>query len=82
MRKNLFALLLIAAVIIPACSAKATPIQVPQASYFPTQGWHTSTPEAQGFDSAKVAEGFPKSLSMIHSRMTVVFPNPAGRKRA
>jgi CubicO group peptidase (beta-lactamase class C family) len=57
MRKILSAFLLIAALTVPACSTKATPIQVPQASYFPTQGWHTSTPEEQGFDSAKVAEG-------------------------
>jgi len=26
-------------------------------SYWPTQGWRTSTPEEQGFDSGKLAEG-------------------------
>ncbi len=57
MRKTFFCFLMIASLSIPACSGKNTPVQVPQASYFPTQGWHTSTPEAQGFDSAKVAEG-------------------------
>ena len=25
--------------------------------YWPTQGWRESTPEEQGFDSAKLAEG-------------------------
>ena len=30
---------------------------VPEADYWPTQGWLTSTPEEQGLDSAKLAEG-------------------------
>ncbi len=34
-----------------------TPVQVPEADYWPTEGWRTSTPEEQGFDSAKIAEG-------------------------
>lgn len=57
MRRTLFVVLLIAAMIVPACSPKQAPIEVPQASYYPTQGWHTSAPEEQGFDSAKMAEG-------------------------
>lgn len=57
MHKLLFALLLIAALTVPACSAKEAPIQVPQASHWPTEGWRTSTPEEQGFDSSKMAEG-------------------------
>jgi CubicO group peptidase (beta-lactamase class C family) len=31
--------------------------RVPKANYWPTQGWLTSTPEEQGLDSAKLAEG-------------------------
>lgn len=34
-----------------------TPIQVPAPDYWPTNGWKTSSPEEQGFDSAKLAEG-------------------------
>ena len=31
--------------------------RVPEADYWPTQGWLTSTPEEQGLNSAKLAEG-------------------------
>jgi CubicO group peptidase (beta-lactamase class C family) len=31
--------------------------KVPEPDYWPTQGWLTSTPEEQGLDSAKLAEG-------------------------
>jgi CubicO group peptidase (beta-lactamase class C family) len=31
--------------------------QVSAPDYWPTQGWRTTTPEEQGFDSAKLAEG-------------------------
>jgi CubicO group peptidase (beta-lactamase class C family) len=57
MRQMLFILLLIAMLTVPACAQKQASIEVPQASYWPTQGWQTSTPEEHGFDSAKVAEG-------------------------
>ena len=33
------------------------PAQAPAPTYWPTQGWLSSTPEEQGFDSAKLAEG-------------------------
>ena len=33
------------------------PEQVPAPAYWPTQGWRSNTPEEQGFDSAKLAEG-------------------------
>ena len=32
------------------------PEQVSTQTYWPTQGWQTSTPEEQGLDSAKLAE--------------------------
>jgi CubicO group peptidase (beta-lactamase class C family) len=57
MRRILFAFLLAASLMAPACASKVPQIEVPLPSYWPTQGWQTSTPEAQGFDSAKLAEG-------------------------
>lgn len=33
------------------------PVAVPAPDYWPTDGWRTSSPEEQGFDSAKLAEG-------------------------
>ncbi len=38
-------------------SGLRTPVQVPAPDYWPTDGWRTSTPEEQGFASAKLAEG-------------------------
>jgi CubicO group peptidase (beta-lactamase class C family) len=34
-----------------------TPVRVPAPDYWPTNGWRTCSPEEQGFDSAKLAEG-------------------------
>ena len=34
-----------------------TPVRVAEPDYWPTDGWRTSSPEAQGFDSVKLAEG-------------------------
>lgn len=34
-----------------------TPVEAPAPEYWPTAGWRTSTPEEQGFDSAKLAAG-------------------------
>jgi len=74
MRKAFFLALMIAVLLIPACSASKSPIFPPQPSYWPTQGWQTSTPEEQGFDSAWLAEGL---LAMrdnqinIHSLMII-----------
>ena len=74
MRRSLLAILMIAGLIMPACSAKNPPIQVPPASYWPTQGWRTSTPEEQGFDSTRLAEGLQSIRSQninIHS-LTII----------
>ncbi len=57
MQKTLFTILMIASLIIPACSVEETHIDAPSPTYWPTHGWHTNTPEEQGFDSAKLAEG-------------------------
>ncbi len=34
-----------------------TPVRAPAPDYWPTNSWRTSTPEEQGFDSAKLAQG-------------------------
>jgi len=34
-----------------------TPVEVPEPDYWPTEGWRTSIPEEQGYDSAKMAQG-------------------------
>jgi CubicO group peptidase (beta-lactamase class C family) len=39
-----------------------TPARVPAPDYWPTDGWRASTPEEQGFDSAKIAEGVQSLL--------------------
>lgn len=57
MPKNVFVLsLAIFAVLVSTCSPTPAPIQVPVPSNWPTQSWQMSTPEDQGFDSAKLAE--------------------------
>jgi CubicO group peptidase (beta-lactamase class C family) len=47
---------------------------VPEPDYWPTQGWLTSTPEEQGLDSAKLAEGLRQIQQKnipIHSLLIV-----------
>lgn len=49
-------------------------MQVPPPAYWPTQGWHTSAPEEQGFDSLKLAEALQSMRAQnqnIHS-LTIV----------
>lgn len=38
----------------------SAPNTVPVTEYWPTGGWQTSTPEEQGFDSARLAQGLQK----------------------
>src|SRR5438105_14831230 len=39
------------------CSAQpAVPVHLPDPDYWPTAQWRTSTPEAQGLDSGKLAD--------------------------
>jgi CubicO group peptidase (beta-lactamase class C family) len=48
--------------------------RVPEADYWPTQGWLTSTPEEQGLDSAKLAEGLRQIQQKnipIHSMLII-----------
>ncbi|MGD8403633.1 MAG: serine hydrolase [Anaerolineales bacterium] len=55
MYKKIPTILLILLFTVSACS-KSIPTPKPP-SYWPTQGWQASTPEEQGFDSVKLAEG-------------------------
>jgi CubicO group peptidase (beta-lactamase class C family) len=76
-------LILIAAVVLMVLAVSAYLIckphlgisaTVPQPDYWPTQGWQTSTPEEQGIDSAKLAQGLRQinqSGIPIHSLMIV-----------
>ena len=57
MRKTFLVVPLNAVILLAACSPKTTVVVPPSPTYWPTQDWQTSTPEEQGFDSAKVAEG-------------------------
>jgi CubicO group peptidase (beta-lactamase class C family) len=56
MSKHFFVLLAIFSLLITACSPAPAPIQVPEPSYWPTQGWRMAEPENQGFDTAKLVE--------------------------
>ncbi len=50
------------------------PVQVPEADYWPTMGWRTSTPEAQGYNSEKLAQalqGIQKKWVNIDSLLIV-----------
>jgi CubicO group peptidase (beta-lactamase class C family) len=49
----------------PSTSAPPAP---PVTEYWPTDGWRTSTPEQQGFDSVKLAE----MLQTLHDRKTAI----------
>ncbi len=40
-----------------ATAGLRTPVRAPEPDYWPTDGWRTSSPEEQGFDSAKMAQG-------------------------
>ncbi len=43
-------------------SGLRTPARVPAPDYWPTEGWRTSTPEEQGFDSVRLAKGLQSLL--------------------
>jgi CubicO group peptidase (beta-lactamase class C family) len=52
----------------------AAPAMPPAGDYWPTEAWKTSTPEEQGLDSAKLAEGLLKikeNGTRIHSLLLV-----------
>ncbi len=73
MYKKLLILLLIITWIISACSVRPA-VHPPSPSYWPTDAWHTSTPEEQGFDSTRLAEGLQSIRDNninIHSVMVI-----------
>jgi CubicO group peptidase (beta-lactamase class C family) len=54
--KTLTVIMMLIALTLPACSKRPPAVPPPPIpSYWPTQAWQTSTPEDQGFDSAKLA---------------------------
>jgi len=64
-------LALLALVLIPRLRG---PEQLPAPVYWPTEGWQSSPPEAQGFDSTKLAEGLQairQNGTRIHSLMII-----------
>ena len=72
MNKKLIVISISIALIFSACSRK-TPVPA-NPSYWPTRGWRTSTPEEQGFDSLKLAEGLKairENNINIHSLMII-----------
>ena len=74
MHKIFLFILLIAALVTPACSPKSSVVLPSAPSYWPTQAWQENTPEENGFDSAKLAEGLQAIQDQginIHS-LTVV----------
>jgi CubicO group peptidase (beta-lactamase class C family) len=54
---GLLAVVILAIMAIVLIPRLLRPEQVSTQAYWPTQDWRTSTPEEQGFDSAKLAEG-------------------------
>jgi CubicO group peptidase (beta-lactamase class C family) len=64
-------LVLLALVLIPRLRG---PEQLPAPAYWPTKGWHAGPPEAQGFDSVRLAEGLQaiqqKGID-VHSLMVI-----------
>jgi len=48
------------------------PVQVSNLVYWPTDGWRTSTPEEQGFDSGKLAEGLEAMRGMNLDSLLII----------
>ncbi len=74
-RSTSFILLLTFCLLFSACTpAKPIYILLPEPDYWPTQGWHSSTPEAQGMDSALLAqtvEEINANQTNLHSLLVV-----------
>jgi hypothetical protein len=51
-------LLIFAALLAAAQVSAQTGENAPSTKHWPTRGWRSSSPEAQGMDSAKLAEAF------------------------
>jgi len=85
---GLIALVIVVALAVLSIPKQAPPIQVFTSTYWPTNGWQTSTPEEQGLDSVKLTQVLEKiqkqniqinSLLVIRNGMLVLdayFYNP------
>ena len=75
MKKTIFSCFVIFIVMTAGCSPqKSVSVQVPEPDYWPTSGWKSSTPEAQGMDSelvAKVLEEINTNETSIHSLLVI-----------
>lgn len=68
------ALLLLLFVLVIVASRLRGSAQVATPTYWPTQGWRTTTPEEQGFDSGKTAAGLQEIRNQnldVHSLMVI-----------
>ena len=75
MKKIILSCLLIFVVLITGCaSQKSVSMQVPEPDYWPTAGWQSSTPEAQGMDLnllAQMLEEINTNETSIHSVLVI-----------
>jgi CubicO group peptidase (beta-lactamase class C family) len=75
MKKTILSCLLILVVLITGCTSQETiSVQVPEQAYWPTAGWQSSTPEAQGMDSgllAQMLEDIETNGTSIHSVLVI-----------
>ena len=75
MKKTVTYCSLLFIILFTGCSsAKSVSVPVPEPDYWPTLGWQSSTPEAQGMDSALLAqmlEEISTSKTSIHSVLVI-----------
>jgi hypothetical protein len=73
--KTAICLFLAFAALLAGCSSpKSISVQVPEPDYWPTEGWQSSTPEAQGMDSnllAQMLEEINTNETNIHSVLVI-----------
>ena len=73
--KTILSVTLIFAVFLTGCgSPKSVSVRVPEPDYWPTTGWRTSSPEAQGMDSellAQMLEDISANQTAIHSLLVI-----------
>jgi hypothetical protein len=67
----LIALVIIVALAVLLIPRQTPPTQVFTPTYWPTNGWQTSTPEEQGFDSTKLAEGLQAFQLEFNNNLSV-----------
>ncbi len=74
-QKTIVGFFLALTLLVSGCSSsKSLSVQVPEPDYWPTAGWKSSTPEAQGMDSAllaKMLEEISSNNTRIHSLLVI-----------